>query len=160
MISLQENNSIQYIVQDTKDQLDEFFDNLEDAKKFCEKYCNAHPERQHNVVIRKSFKDPVIKVQWRKPELMNYASNEEFIEDHPELFDDEETVLLSDEFVNSIVGVDSEKGRLIYAYDLMVDDLMRDNDFDQDTAVDYIDYNVIRSLPYIKNAPIIMYDFY
>ena len=57
----------------------------------------------------------------------------------------------------SIVGVTTD-GRVVYDYDKMVEELMKDEEWSYEEAAEWIDYNTIRSLPYAgENAPIIMY---
>lgn len=69
----------------------------------------------------------------------------------------EDVVIFSDEgYDDAFVGI-SEDGRAIYDYDLMVEWLIKKDGFTYDEAVDWIDFNTIRSLPYFKQAPIIMY---
>lgn len=60
-------------------------------------------------------------------------------------------------FDNSIVAVDYD-GRLIYDYDLMVEELMSQDDISGEEAVDFISYNTLRSLDYItdKKKPIVI----
>ena len=50
-------------------------------------------------------------------------------------------------FDNSIIAVDYY-GRLIYDYDLMVEELINTDKMDNEDAVDFIDYNTLRSLDY------------
>lgn len=59
---------------------------------------------------------------------------------------------------NAIVGL-SDDGRVIYDYDLMVKELTNDTALTEDEAIQYIDYNTIRTLPYIEEQvrPIILY---
>ena len=58
---------------------------------------------------------------------------------------------------NSIIGVTTDN-RVVYDYDKMIEEMMIDEECSYDDAVDWIDYNTIRSLPYAgENAPIIMY---
>lgn len=58
---------------------------------------------------------------------------------------------------NSIVGVTTDN-KVVYDYDKMVEELMEDEGWSYDEAVDWIDYNTIRSLQYAGDkAPIIMY---
>lgn len=57
----------------------------------------------------------------------------------------------------SIVGVTTD-GRVVYDYDMMVEELMEDEQCSYEEAADWIDYNTIRSLPYAsENGPIIMF---
>ena len=72
----------------------------------------------------------------------------------------EEAIILGDMFMsydNSIVGVTTD-GRVVYDFDKMVEELMQDEEWSYEEAVEWIDYNTIRSLPYAgPGAPIIMY---
>lgn len=73
------------------------------------------------------------------------------------LLPDNSIVCDNPSFDRSIVGVTTDN-RVVYDYDQMVEEMMRDEDCSYDDAVDWIDYNTIRSLPYAgENAPIIMY---
>ena len=57
----------------------------------------------------------------------------------------------------SIVGVTTD-GRVVYDYDMMVEELMEDEECSYEEAADWIDYNTIRALPYAgENGPIIMF---
>lgn len=60
-------------------------------------------------------------------------------------------------FDNSIVAVDYD-GRLIYDYDLMVEELMKQDDMSGEEAIDFISYNTLRSLDYMtdKKKPIVI----
>lgn len=60
-------------------------------------------------------------------------------------------------FDNSIVAVDYD-GRLIYDYDLMVEELMKQDDMSGEEAIDFIFYNTLRSLDYMtdKKKPIVI----
>lgn len=60
---------------------------------------------------------------------------------------------------NAIVGL-SEDGRVIYDYDLMIKELTNNTALTEDEAIQYIDYNTIRTLPYIEEQvrPIILYN--
>lgn len=56
---------------------------------------------------------------------------------------------------DAIIGITSE-GAVVYDYTLMVAILSEADGIDPDEAREYIDYNVIRSLPYVDPAPVIM----
>lgn len=60
-------------------------------------------------------------------------------------------------FDNSIVAVDYD-GRLIYDYDLMVEELMKQDNMSGEEAIDFISYNILRSLDYMtdKKKPIVI----
>lgn len=62
-------------------------------------------------------------------------------------------------FDNSIVGI-SDNGAVIYDYDSMIEEMMKDDNVDSETAMEYIDYNTLRAIPYMASAgekPIILY---
>ena len=62
-----------------------------------------------------------------------------------------------DSYDSALIGI-SEDGRAIYDFDLMVEWLMDQDDIDSTSAIEWIEYNTIRSLPYAgEKAPIIMY---
>ena len=57
----------------------------------------------------------------------------------------------------SIIGVTTDD-RVVYDYNKMIEELMQDEEWSYEEAVEWIDYNTIRSLPYAgPGAPIIMY---
>lgn len=61
------------------------------------------------------------------------------------------------DYDEAIIGV-SHDGRVIYDMDLMVEHLMIHDGMTEMDAVDFIDYNTARSIPYAgEYAPIIMY---
>ena len=55
----------------------------------------------------------------------------------------------------AIVGV-TDDGRVVYDIDLMVEYLVETDGMSEIEAIDFIEYNTIRSLPYIENAPVVM----
>lgn len=71
-------------------------------------------------------------------------------------FDD--TVLFRNyDYTNALVGVTME-GIAVYDYDKMVKCLVEEEGFEEIDAIEWIDYNTIRALPYAgEKAPIIMY---
>jgi hypothetical protein len=73
--------------------------------------------------------------------------------------DEDAIVFDNPPFDNSIIGVATD-GNVVYDYDKMVEELMRDENMSEQDAVDWIEYNTIRSIPYAgEMAPIIMYSF-
>lgn len=60
----------------------------------------------------------------------------------------------------AIVGYDNATSSLIYDYDKLVECFMEWEDMTEEEAVEWVEYNTIRSLPYIKEGrPIIMNKF-
>lgn len=66
-------------------------------------------------------------------------------------------------FDNSIIGIDSA-GSVVYDYDKMVEELMQDDGITMEEAIEFIEYNTMRALPYCHfpychgNAPIIVFN--
>lgn len=57
----------------------------------------------------------------------------------------------------ALIGVTVD-GRAVYDYELMVEWLMNEEDCTYNEAVEWIDVNTLKSLPYMgSDAPIIMY---
>lgn len=63
-------------------------------------------------------------------------------------------------FTGAIIGVDPEAKKVVYDYNKMVECLMNEDGMTEEEAVEYIDYNTIRTLPYIPNAPIVVSPIY
>lgn len=66
-------------------------------------------------------------------------------------------VFSNNEYDTAFLGV-TEDERAVYDYDLMVKWLVENGGgMTEMDAVEWIDFNVIRALPYYKNSPIILY---
>lgn len=69
---------------------------------------------------------------------------------------EESIVFEHPDYDSAIIGVD-ENGRVVYDYYKMVQDLMDQDGMTRDEAVEFLEYNTIRALPYAgEEAPIIM----
>lgn len=53
---------------------------------------------------------------------------------------------------NSIIGVTFD-GRAIYDLHYMIDEYIQDNECSYDDAIEWIEYNTLRALPYAGNKP-------
>lgn len=62
------------------------------------------------------------------------------------------------DYDSAIIGV-TEDDRVVYDFDLMVKHLMDTDGMSGIEAVEFIEYNTIRSLPYVENAPVIIRRF-
>ena len=61
---------------------------------------------------------------------------------------------------DAFIGI-SDTGRAIYDYDLMVECLVAEDGMSAEEAIEFIDFNTIRSLPYFGDmAPIVLYRTY
>jgi hypothetical protein len=90
-------------------------------------------------------------------------TNEEIKKALREQFDedvlDEMVLFESPSYASAVIGV-SEDNRLIYDFDLMVECLMDEDGMDAVDAIEFIEYNTIRALPYIPNHPIIKHNLF
>lgn len=56
---------------------------------------------------------------------------------------------------SSIIGVTTD-GRVVYSYEKMIEELSQEEGISREQAQEWIEYNTIRALPYIANAPVIV----
>lgn len=82
------------------------------------------------------------------------------IRDMVDEYGHEETLVFDNpDFDKAIIGV-THDGRAVYDYDEMVYCLMEDDKISEEEAIDFIEYNTIRSLPYAgEYAPVVMFLF-
>lgn len=72
---------------------------------------------------------------------------------------EESVVFDNPDFDDAIAGV-TDEGRVIYDYEKMVECLVKRDGMSEIEALEFIDYNTIRAIPYAGElAPIIMYTF-
>lgn len=70
----------------------------------------------------------------------------------------EEDVLLLDDhaYDKSIIGI-TEDGRILYDFEKMIQEFAEDEGCDETEAIEWLEYNTIRALPYMgERAPIII----
>ena len=73
-------------------------------------------------------------------------------------FDEETLILDNHAYDKSIIGITND-GVLIYDYNKMIKEFMKDEDCDTLEAIDWIEYNTMRALPYMgERKPIIVID--
>lgn len=66
-----------------------------------------------------------------------------------------ETILFENpDYSTAFIGI-SQDDRAVYDYELMVKHLIKTDNMEYDDAVEFIEYNTIRSLPYVENSPIV-----
>lgn len=79
-----------------------------------------------------------------KPEIRDQLSEGALVFDNPA-------------YDNSIIG-ETFDGRAIYDIEAMADELASDDEISIEEAMDFIDYNAIRSLPYAgAKAPVVVH---
>lgn len=65
-----------------------------------------------------------------------------------------------DDYDTAILGY-TDDGRLVYSYEKMVDWLVENDNMTPDDAVEWLDYNTIRAIPYMgEKAPVVVYALY
>lgn len=79
-------------------------------------------------------------------EVCKYAEDQEI----------EVKVFESPSYKTAIIGI-SYDNRIIYDYDLMIEDLMKEENLSYEDALDFLEYNTLRTLSYMGiDAPIIL----
>jgi hypothetical protein len=61
-----------------------------------------------------------------------------------------------DEFDKCVVGVLYDADRAVYDTELVLETFMRINEWSYEEALEWFEYNVLRSLPYFEDAPVFM----
>ena len=73
--------------------------------------------------------------------------------------DEDAIVFDNPSFDNSIIGFTTD-GQAVYDYEKMVEELMKDDGISEQEAVDWIEYNTIRAIPYAGDMrPVVMFTF-
>ena len=67
---------------------------------------------------------------------------------------DESILLKNYSYDSAIVGATKE-GSVLYDYDLMIQWLQEAEDFSYDDAVEWIEYNTLRAIPYFQSKGIV-----
>ncbi len=65
------------------------------------------------------------------------------------------TIFENPNYDSAIVGM-SHDDRVIYDYEKMIEFLMETDGMTYDEAMEFIDYNTIRAIPYMPNGPIVL----
>ena len=72
-------------------------------------------------------------------------------------------VLENPSYLNAIIGI-TDEGALCYSYEKMIECLIEEDKMEQEDAMEFINYNTIRALPYASSMgvrPIVVYnDFF
>ena len=59
-------------------------------------------------------------------------------------------------FVDAIVGFDAHHKKVVYDYEKMIECLMNEDGMTDEEAIEFLDYNTLRTVPYMENPPIII----
>ena len=69
-------------------------------------------------------------------------------------------VLENPSCLNAIIGI-TDEGALCYSYEKMIECLMEEDKMEYEDAMEFVDYNTIKVLPYLSSIgvrPIVIYD--
>ena len=70
---------------------------------------------------------------------------------------DDTVILENPSYIDAVLGM-SQDGQVIYDFNKMVEYLMDNDNMEMTEAIEFIDYNTIRALPYMgERRPIIIY---
>lgn len=72
---------------------------------------------------------------------------------------DEMVLFENPDYADALIGY-SESGSAVYDFDKMVDSLVKDDDMEPIEAIEFIEYNTVRAIPYANsmgNPPIIIH---
>lgn len=71
---------------------------------------------------------------------------------------DQSMVFDGPSYDNAIIGYEHNTERVVYDYEAMAEDMMKQDGIEYEDAVEFIDYNTLRAVPYAGlSAPIVMY---
>lgn len=70
---------------------------------------------------------------------------------------DDVTIFSNPDYASAFIGI-SEDNRAVYDYDKMVKYLIDKDGMTDIEAIEFIEFNTIRALPYYENAPIIIHN--
>ena len=73
-----------------------------------------------------------------------------------ELGYEDSVVFENPDYDSAIIGVTEDDDRVVYDFDLMVKHLVDTDGMTELEAIEFIEYNTMRSLPYVENAPVII----
>lgn len=88
-----------------------------------------------------------------------FKSLDELKEHLHEMGHDETIVFDNPSYVTAAIGL-SQDGRVVYDYEAMIEYLMETDEMEYEDAMEFIDYNTIRAIPYFgEMAPVVLYPF-
>lgn len=77
-----------------------------------------------------------------------------------EMGHEEGVVFDNPDYADAAIGY-TEEGAVVYDYDKMVEHLVKTDGMAAEEAMEFIDYNTVRAIPYAPDPkPIILYRFY
>lgn len=65
-------------------------------------------------------------------------------------------VFIDPNYDDAIIGVSAVDDRVIYDFDKMVQCLVKEDGMSEEEAIEFIEYNTLRAIPYMPNGPIVL----
>lgn len=59
-------------------------------------------------------------------------------------------------FVDAIIGYDTHHHKVVYDYAKMAECLVNEDGMTYEEAIEFLEYNTLRTVPYMENPPIIV----
>ena len=72
----------------------------------------------------------------------------EMLEEQGIAEEDQPLLLTDHSYDKSIIGFTAEDGRAVYSYESMIQKFMEDEHCSEEEAQEWVDYNIMRALPY------------
>lgn len=89
---------------------------------------------------------------------MNELNTENDVRELIADYEYEDVIIFSNpDYASAFIGI-SEDNRAVYDYDKMVEFLVNKDGMTDIEAIEFIEYNTIRALPYFENSPIIIHN--
>ena len=71
---------------------------------------------------------------------------------------DDASFFVNPDFMDAILGI-SQDGSVVYSFNKMVESLMDSDEMTYNEAIEFIEYNTMRTIPYMGTLrPVIVYD--
>lgn len=125
-------------------------EDIDDAADSVAEYVRDHAPEVLVPVFPETLPEPKSRkfLDDRRAELRKYLADN---------YGDDVVLLDGPEFDDGIIGV--SEGRLVYSYTRLLEALMAHNEWDEQTARDWLDVNTLRSLPYMgEHRPMVVDD--
>ena len=88
---------------------------------------------------------------------LGYSTKEELLAAYDKVIGDKEVTAYSiDNVESAVIGVTADLTRFVYDYDLIIEALM-DDETDETSAIEWYEYNIVRSFPYYQPSPIVVH---
>ena len=88
---------------------------------------------------------------------LGYTTKEELFAAYDKVISDKEVTAYSiDNVESAVIGVTEDLTRFVYDYDLLIKALM-DDETDETSAIEWYEYNIVRSFPYYQPSPVILH---